>query len=169
MDGHLVAVEVGVEGCANERMKLDRLAFHQHGLESLNAEPVQRRRPVQQHWMLADHLVEDIPDLRAFLFDELLRLLHSRGVALSVEPRVDEGLEQFERHLLRQAALMQLEFRADHDHGAAGIVTRLPSKFCRKRPCLPFSMSASDFSGRLFAPVMTRPRLPLSNSASTAS
>src|SRR5262249_49017884 len=30
-------------------------------------------------------------------------------------------------------------------------------------------MSASDFSGRLLAPVMTRPRRPLSNSASTAS
>jgi hypothetical protein len=28
-------------------------------------------------------------------------------------------------------------------------------------------MSASDFSGRLLAPVMTRPRRPLSNSAST--
>jgi hypothetical protein len=30
-------------------------------------------------------------------------------------------------------------------------------------------MSESDFSGRLLAPVMTRPRRPLSNSASTAS
>src|SRR6476661_4133385 len=30
-------------------------------------------------------------------------------------------------------------------------------------------MSASDFSGRLLAPVMTRPRRPLSNSASTDS
>ena len=30
-------------------------------------------------------------------------------------------------------------------------------------------MSESDFSGRLLAPVMTRPRRPLSNSASTDS
>ena len=45
----------------------------------------------------------------------------------------------------------------------------MPSRFCRKRPCLPFSMSDSDFSGRLLAPVMARPRRPLSNSASTAS
>jgi hypothetical protein len=30
-------------------------------------------------------------------------------------------------------------------------------------------MSDSDFSGRLLAPVMTRPRRPLSNSASTDS
>ena len=45
----------------------------------------------------------------------------------------------------------------------------MPSKFWRKRPCLPFSVSDSDFSGRLFVPRKTRPRRPLSNSASTAS
>jgi hypothetical protein len=34
---------------------------------------------------------------------------------------------------------------------------------------LPFNVSDSDLSGRLFAPRSTRPRRPLSNSASTAS
>src|SRR4029079_5585097 len=47
--------------------------------------------------------------------------------------------------------------------------TRLPSRFWRNRPCLPLSMSESDFSGRLPGPVTGRPRRPLSNSASTAS
>ena len=47
--------------------------------------------------------------------------------------------------------------------------TRLPSRFWRNRPCLPLSMSDRDFSGRLLPVVMTRPRRPLSNSASTAS
>ena len=42
--GHLVAVEVGVEGGADQRMKLDRLAFDQHRLERLDAEAVQRGR-----------------------------------------------------------------------------------------------------------------------------
>ena len=37
----------------------------------------------------------------------------------------DEGLEQLERHLLRQAALVQLELRADHDHRAARVVDAL--------------------------------------------
>jgi hypothetical protein len=31
VDGHLVAVEVGVEGHADQRVQLDRLAFDQHG------------------------------------------------------------------------------------------------------------------------------------------
>ena len=46
-------------------------------------------------------------------------------IALRVEPRVDERLEQLERHLLRQAALMQLQLRTDHDDRAAGIVDAL--------------------------------------------
>jgi hypothetical protein len=92
-------------------VKLDRLAFDQHGLERLDAQTVQRRRAVQQNRVLADHLVEDVPDLGAFLFDQLLRLLDGRGQALGLQPRVDERLEQLQRHLLGQAALVQLQLR----------------------------------------------------------
>ena len=75
--------------------------------------------------MLADHLVEDVPNLRLLLLDQLLRLLDGRAEALRVEARIDERLEQFERHLLRQPALMQLQLGADHDHRTAGIVDAL--------------------------------------------
>ena len=75
--------------------------------------------------MLADHLVEDVPNLRLLLLDQLLGLLHRGGEAFGVEPRIDERLEQFERHLLRQAALVQLQLGTDHDHRAAGIVDAL--------------------------------------------
>ena len=44
VDGHLVAVEVGVEGRADQRVKLDRLALDRHRLERLDAQTVQRRR-----------------------------------------------------------------------------------------------------------------------------
>ena len=40
--GHLVAVEVSVEGRANERVNTDGLAFDQHRLESLNAKAVKK-------------------------------------------------------------------------------------------------------------------------------
>ena len=46
MHGHLVAVEVGIIGGAGQRMQLDGAAFYQHGLESLNAQAVQRGRAV---------------------------------------------------------------------------------------------------------------------------
>ena len=122
---HLVAVEVGVEGGADQRMELDRLALDQHRLEGLNAEAVQRRRPVEQDRMLADHLLKDVPDLGPLLLDHALGGLERRRHAVELELGVDEGLEELERHLLRQAALVQLELRADDDDRAAGIVDAL--------------------------------------------
>ena len=113
VDGHLVAVEVGVEGVADQRMQLDRLALDQHRLEGLNAQAVQRRRAVEQHRMLVDHLLEHVPDLGDHRVDHLLGgldVLH--GLALD-ELVHHERLEELERHLLRQPALMQLQVRPD--------------------------------------------------------
>lgn len=86
---------------------------------------MKRRRAVEQHWMFADDLVKNIPDFRTLLLDQLLCLLDGRGVTLGVEAGVDEGLEQLQRHLLWQAALMQLQLRTGHDDRAAGIVDAL--------------------------------------------
>jgi len=122
---HLVTVEVGVERGADQRVQLDRLAFDQHGLERLDAQAVKRRGAVQQDRVLANDFVEDVPDFLAFLFDPLLRLFQGHRQTLGVKARVDERLEQFERHLLRQAALVQLEFGAGHDDRTARIVDAL--------------------------------------------
>ena len=96
-----------------------------HRLEGLDAETMQGRRAVEQHGVLANDLVKDIPDLWLFLLDQLLRLLDGRRQALRIEARIDERLEEFERHLLRQAALVQLQLRTDHDDRTAGIVDAL--------------------------------------------
>ncbi len=125
VNGHLVAVEVGVVRGADQRMQLDRLPFDQQRLEGLDAESVQRRGAVEQHRMLANHFVEDVPDLGALLLDHLLRALDGRDVPALLELVVDEGLEQLERHLLRQAALMQTQLRPDDDHRSTGIVDAL--------------------------------------------
>ncbi len=125
VNGHLVAVEVGVVGRADQRVQLDRLAFDQHGFECLDAETVKRRRAVQQDRVFADDFIQDVPDFLAFLLDPLLRLLQGHRETLGVEPGVDERLEQFERHLLGQAALVQLEFGAGHDDRTARIVDAL--------------------------------------------
>ncbi len=45
----------------------------------------------------------------------------------------------------------------------------MPSRFCLKRPCFPFSISERDLSGLDPGPVTGLPRLPLSISASTDS
>src|SRR3546814_5250575 len=110
---HLVAVEIGVEGGADQRMQLDRLAFDQHRLEGLDAKTMQRGRPVEQHRMLANDLFQDVPDLGTLLLDHALGRLDGRSHAVELELRIDEGLEQLERHLLWQPALVQLQLGTD--------------------------------------------------------
>ena len=75
MDGHLVAIEVGVECVADERVHLDRLALDELRLERLDAETMQRRRAIQENGMLRDDLLEDVPDLLGHRVDVLLRRL----------------------------------------------------------------------------------------------
>ena len=69
MHGHLVAVEVGVEGGADQRVNLDGLAFDEHRLKRLNAEAVKGWGAVQQHGVVLDDFFKDVPHDR---------LLHAR-------------------------------------------------------------------------------------------
>ena len=85
--GHLVAVEVGVERRADERVDLDGLALDEHRLEGLDAETVQRGGPVQEHRVLLDDLLEDVPHLRTRALDhplgglDVLRVARGRRAA----------------------------------------------------------------------------------------
>ncbi len=128
VDRHLVAVEVRVERVADERVHLDRLALDEHRLEGLDAEPVERRRAVEQHRMLGDDLLEHVPDLGRHRVDVLLRRLDVLHALAVDEPAHDERLEQLERHDLRQAALVELQVRPGDDHRAARVVHALPEQ-----------------------------------------
>ena len=123
--GHLVAVEVGVEGGADQRVELYGLALDQQRLEGLDAEAMQGGRAVQEHRVLADHLFEEIPDDRLLALDQAARGLHRGGLGEHLKLRQHEGLEQLQRHLLGQAALVQLERGAHHDDRAARVVHAL--------------------------------------------
>ena len=115
MDRHLVAVEVRVEGRADQRVELDRLAIDQDRLEGLDPESMQRRCAVEQHRVLLDDLGENVPDLGMLLLDHLLRGFDGGHIAALLEFGIDERLEEFERHLARDSALMQAQFGPDHD------------------------------------------------------
>ena len=122
---HLVAVEVGVEGRADERVQLDGLAFDQLRLKGLNAEAVQGRGAVEHHGMLVDHLFEDVPDDGFLVVHHLLGALDRGRQTALFELIEDEGLEEFQRHQLGQTALMQTQFRTHRNHGTAGVVDAL--------------------------------------------
>ena len=135
---HLVAVEVGVERRADQRVNLDGLAFDQHRLESLNAEAVKRRSAVQQYRVILDDFFKDVPDDRFLLLHHFLRLLDGGDVAGLFEPVIDKRLEQFESHLLGQTALVQLEFGTDHDDGTSGVVNALAEQVLTEASLLAF-------------------------------
>ena len=116
---HLVTVEVGVERTTHERVQLNGLTFDQLRLERLNTQTVQGGSTVQQNRVLGDDLFEDIPHLRASTLDHALGRLDVLRVAEIDQTLHHERLEQLERHQLRQAALVQLQLRADDDDRTA--------------------------------------------------
>src|SRR6185295_16976771 len=107
------------------RVELDCLALDEDRLEGLDAEAVQRRRAVEEDGVLADDLVEDVPDLGLLLLHHLLGALDGGDEAALLELVVDEGLEELERHLLREPTLVEPELGADDDDRAAGVVDAL--------------------------------------------
>src|SRR6185312_85873 len=138
MDGHLVAVEVRVVRRADERMQMDRFAFNQHGLEGLDAQAVERRRAVEQDGMLANDFVEDVPDFRTDALDHALGALDIVRLAAVDELLHHERLEELERHFFRQAALVQLEVRADDDDRTARVVDALAEQVLPEAALLAF-------------------------------
>src|SRR6202167_220742 len=106
-------------------MNLDRLALHQHRLEGLDAKTVQRGCPVQHDRVIFDDLFQNVPDDRILLLHHFFGLLDGGTVSRLLEPVIDERLEQLESHLLRQPALMQLEFGANNDHRTTGVIDAL--------------------------------------------
>ena len=124
---HLVTVEVGVERSTYQRVQLDGTAINQHGLERLNGQTVQCRCTVQKHGMLLDDILQSVPDLGEHMraVDLLLRVLDVGCLLHLNETLDDEGLEQLERHLLRQTALIDLQRRTNDDNGTAGVVNTL--------------------------------------------
>src|SRR6218665_3718388 len=133
---HLVAVEVGIERRADQRVQLYRLAFDQDRLERLYAQTVQRGRAVEHRRMLLDDLFQDVPDDRRAGFDLLLGGLDRGCDAHGLQAREDEGLEQFQRHQLGQTALVQLERRAYGNHRAPRVVDALAQQVLAETPAL---------------------------------
>jgi hypothetical protein len=87
---------------------LQGLALHQHRLEGLDAEAVQRGGPVQQTGCSLMTSSRHVPHLRAPTLDHALGRLDVLGQLGVDELLHDERLEQLERHELGQAALVQL-------------------------------------------------------------
>src|SRR3990167_1897546 len=125
VNGHLVAVEVGVVRSADQLVQLDSLTFDQHRLERLDAEAVQGRCTVEQYGVFANHFGENVPHLGQLALDHLLRRLDGGRETTHFQLAENERLEQLEGHLLRQAALVQTQGRAHGNYRTTGVVHAL--------------------------------------------
>ena len=72
--------------------------------------------------MLFDDAFQHIPHFRSDLLDHSLGALDVMRVALLYQLLHDERLEEFQRHLLRQTALIEFQLRSDDDNRTSGIV-----------------------------------------------
>ena len=122
---HLVAVEVGVECMAHQRVQLDCLAFDQDRFERLDAEPMQGGRAVEQHRVLGDHFLEHRPHLGSLLLYQRLGLLDVEHHVLLHQLLHDERLEQLQRHLGGEPALVEFQIGAHDDDRPARVVDPL--------------------------------------------
>ena len=69
---HLVTIEVRIESFADQRVKMDRVAFDKSRFERLNTHPVQCRSTVKQDRVVLNHLLKDIPNFFVLTLKHLL-------------------------------------------------------------------------------------------------
>ena len=153
---HLVTIKVGIEGSTNQRMQANGLAFHQYRFKCLNTQPVQGWRTVQHDRVLMNHFGQNIPYFRNTLLDQLFGCLDGIGQAAQFQLVVDKRLEQLQRHLLGQAALMQFQIGTNHNDGTSGIIHALTEQILTETTLL-----ALDDIGQGFqrTPIITGDRL----------
>ena len=138
VNGHLVTVKVSVEGWADEGVQLNGTAIHQLGFEGLNAETVQGWSTVQQDRVTVDHLLQHLHHFIVGPLNQLLGRLDVVNDVLADQAVDHEGLEQLDRHLLGQTALVHLQLRTHHDHGTTGVVDPFTQKVLTEAALLAF-------------------------------
>ncbi len=145
VDGHLVAVKVGIVSRTDQRMQLNGPPFDQNRFKGLDAQAVQRRRTVEQHRMVFDYFFEDIPNDIVGALNQTARGFDVVGVLFLDNFLHDKRLEQLQRHLFGQTALVQFELRTNHDDRATGIVHALAQQVLTETALLAFEQIGQRF------------------------
>ena len=111
---------------------------------------MQGRSSVQQDRVTFDHLLKHLHHLIVGALNQLLGGLDVVDDVLADQAMDHERLEQLDRHLLGQAALVHLQLGAHHDHGTAGVVDPLAEQVLAEAALL----ALDDVAERLERPVV---------------
>ena len=128
-------------------MDADSLSFDEDGLECLDRETVKGRGAVQENGVSLGDLLENVPDLGGLTLDELLGTADRVDVTEFLESAYDEGLEQDERHLLGETALVELELGPDDDDRTARVVDALAEEVLTEASSLALEHVAEGLEG----------------------
>src|ERR1700758_4737466 len=110
---------------------------------------MQSRRAVEQYRMAFGDFFKNIPDFRSLALDHLFRAAYRVHVPEIFQPSNNKRLEKHERHLLRQPALMQLQFRADDNHGPTRVIDAFAEQVLAEPAPLTFEHVAQRFQGAI--------------------
>ena len=86
---------------------------------------MQRRRPVQQHGAVLCHFINHLAHFGCVAIHQALCTLYVGAKVVLHQLGNDEWTEQLFRHHIWQAALVQLELGAHHNHRAPGVINAL--------------------------------------------
>ena len=169
VDGHLVAIEVGVVAGADQWVDLDRVAFDQYRFEGLNTHTVQGWGAVERtgwFWITCSRMSQTSGSRR---LKHSLRTLDGVGESMFLELADDERLVQLQGDLLGKTALPELEFRSNHNHGSCRIVHALAEQVFAEATLLALDHVGDRLQGAVAdEPRTGRRQRPLSKRASTA-
>jgi len=138
MDSHLVSVEVGVERCTNQWMKLDSLTLYKDWLECLDTKSVQCRSTVQHNRMLFDYFFQNVPYFWLKSFYHLLSIFDIVCCSVLNQFFHNEWFEQLDCHFFWQTTLVDLKFRSYDDNGTSRVVNTLTKQVLTETSGLTF-------------------------------
>src|SRR5688572_19214522 len=136
MHGHLVTVEVRIKSGTYERVNADRFPFHKHRLKGLYSQTMECGRTVEEHRIFANDLVENIPYFRSLFFNHLPCTLDGIDVSALFELVVDKWLEELQRHLFGQSALVEFQFWSHDDNRTPRIIYSFAEQVLTETPLL---------------------------------
>src|SRR5579862_204608 len=100
---------------------------------------------IQQDRVSFKYIFKNIPNNCFFPVHELACRFHRFNYASFDQLADDKWFEKFSSHVLRQAALMQFEFRSDHNDRTARIIYTFPKQVLAKTPLFTFQDIAERF------------------------
>ena len=125
---HLVAVEVCVEWCADQRVQVDCLTLDKDWLKCLDRQTVKGRCAVEKNEAVLNDLIQNVPNNWSTTVNSALCALNVFNLAKLNQTTHDKWLEELKCHSGWKTALVQFQVWVNNNDGTARVVNTLTQK-----------------------------------------